>query len=279
MSSSAIAAVAASSSSSTRQRPPTSPPPSIASPSTTPALAHALAQNIPSSSSSSSAPPPPAAPLQSTLPSAETQRHVAQARAAVVATMENMMDSELQWRASTLHSNAAALGKQAKDVRRATEGLRRESDKLAREADVAARRIKELGNVQNWAEVLERDFLVLEDTVRLANRSGSCSCSCSDCGGMSSGGSVASDDEEDNRDPMDVDDEGRGHQDDPLGKKLEHESQGDSSKTRAEAVEMNIDTIQNSVTGTWSEASRSLTDPESSTGRGAKGSDTASTMS
>jgi hypothetical protein len=39
--------------------------------------------------------------------------------------------------------------------------------------------------VQNWAEVLERGFLVLEETVRLANRDGSesGSCSCSECGG------------------------------------------------------------------------------------------------
>ena len=29
--------------------------------------------------------------------------------------------------------------------------------------------MKELGNVQNWAEMLERDFLVLQETMRLAN--------------------------------------------------------------------------------------------------------------
>lgn len=32
--------------------------------------------------------------------------------------------------------------------------------------------VKELGNVQNWAEMLERDFLVLQETVRLANGGG-----------------------------------------------------------------------------------------------------------
>ncbi|KAH8735032.1 hypothetical protein BGZ61DRAFT_443587 [Ilyonectria robusta] len=253
------AAAASSSSSASRSlspRQPTSPPPSIASPSTTPALAHAPAP----------APPPPFAPLQPTLPSAETQRHVAEARSAVVATLENMMDSELQWRATTLHANSAVLGRQAADVQRATDGLRREREKLAREADAAARRLKELGNVQNWAEVLERDFLVLEETVRLANGGGS-SCSCSDCGSGSETGSVMSDDDH-GGDRMDVD----------VGKKLEgaHDEHGDPSKTRADEAEMAIDS--DGATGTWSEASRSLTEPASSTGtgRGAKGSDTAS---
>ena len=129
-----------------------------------------------------------------TLPSPDTQRHVVEARAAVVASMGNLLDSKLQSRARVLHENAAALDKQEREVLRATEGLRRETDKLAREADVAAKKVKELGNVQNWAEVLERGFLVLEETVRLANREGSGgesddadggsggSCSCSDCG-------------------------------------------------------------------------------------------------
>ena len=44
------------------------------------------------------------------------------------------------------------------------------------------RKIKELGNVQNWAEVLERDFLVLEETMRLVREgSGSDGESCSEC--------------------------------------------------------------------------------------------------
>ncbi|KAI8684610.1 Biogenesis of lysosome-related organelles complex 1 subunit 1 [Fusarium keratoplasticum] len=228
-------------------RPPTSPPPSIASPSIAHAHAHAQIPGPSSSSSAQRSPPPPH--LQPTLPSPETQRHVTEARRAVVATLENMMDSELQWRASTLHSNAAALGKQAKDVRRAADGLRRENDRLAREADVAARRLKELGNVQNWAEVLERDFLVLEETVRLANGEGSCSCSCSECGSVGS----------DSEDEMDVDGPKKGVD--------------DHGKTGIEG--MAIDT-GHGMPGTFSDASRSLTDPESSMGRGTKGSDTAS---
>lgn len=109
----------------------------------------------------------------------------------MVATIANLVDSEMQSRATVLHDNAAALDKQEKDVAKATEGLRKEGEKLANEASLAAKQLKEVGNVQNWAEVLERQFVVLGETVRLANggdtdsESGSGSgseCSCSDCG-------------------------------------------------------------------------------------------------
>ncbi|KOS21715.1 hypothetical protein ESCO_001690 [Escovopsis weberi] len=100
------------------------------------------------------------------LPSASTERHITQARAAVVASIGNMLDAELQSRAQMLHDNAAVLDAQERDVARAAGLLGRESARLAKEADGAARKLKEVGNVQNWAEVLERGFLVLEETTR-----------------------------------------------------------------------------------------------------------------
>ncbi|KAM3442588.1 hypothetical protein NHJ13734_002261 [Beauveria thailandica] len=214
----------------------------------------------------------PPSPLLATLPSAETQRHIAEARAAVVASMGNMLDTELQGRAQMLHDNAGALDRQERDVLAATEALRRERERLAREADGAARRLKEVGNVQNWAEVLERGFLVLEETVRLANRrggggggdgsrsgsgSGSGSeCSCSDCGRTLNGEQPAGGDEEIDE----VDGEGR----------------RDQGKGKAKAKE--IDVAMNGLEIT-SDASRSLFDGESSTVDGtgkAKNSETAS---
>lgn len=119
--------------------------------------------------------------IQPTLPSADQERHVAEARSAIVASIENMLDSELQWRGAMLHSNAAALEKQERELVRATEALRRENDKLAKVASDTAKKLKEFGNVQNWAEVLEKDFLVLEETIRLKNegsQSSLCSGSC-----------------------------------------------------------------------------------------------------
>ncbi|KAK8919913.1 hypothetical protein H634G_02852 [Metarhizium anisopliae BRIP 53293] len=237
----------------------------------------------------------PPAPLQQTLPSQETQRHVAEARAAVVASMGNLIDSQLQSRAGILHDNAAALDKQERDVVRATEGLRRETEKLAREADAAARRVKELGNVQNWAEVLERGFLVLEETVRLANRqdggsesmSGSGSCSCSECGGDESGGGGEDEDENEDEDgeygeegmmDVDVDLANSMHRD---GNKVSLEAKGRARQGLAVGADADMVTTEAEAEeggrSTWSDASRSLMEPDSSTGTGrAKGSETAS---
>jgi GCN5-like protein 1 (GCN5L1) len=92
----------------------------------------------------------------------------------------NQHFSALQSRAQNLHANTAQLDKQQKDVVKATEGLKKETEKLRKWADEGQRMVKELGNVQNWAEMLERDFLVLGETIRLANGGGSHSGSGSD---------------------------------------------------------------------------------------------------
>ncbi|EFY88303.1 hypothetical protein MAC_05644 [Metarhizium acridum CQMa 102] len=206
------------------------------------------------------------APLQQTLPSQETQRHVAEARAAVVASMGNLIDSELQSRASILHDNAAALDKQERDVVRATDGLRRETEKLAREADAAARKVKELGNVQNWAEVLERGFLVLEET-------------------SSGGGDDDDDDDDDDGEygeegmmDVDVDLANSLHRD---GNKVSLEAKGRAREGLAVGADVDMATTEPEAEdggrSTWSDASRSLMEPDSSTGTGmAKGSETAS---
>lgn len=53
-------------------------------------------------------------------------------------------------------------------MRAATAGLARHHEEpLRREADRAARQIKELGDVQNWAEMLELDLVKLEECVRI----------------------------------------------------------------------------------------------------------------
>jgi hypothetical protein len=80
------------------------------------------------------------------------------------------LDVTLKSRAQNLHSNSAQLEKQQKELVKETEKMRKETDKLKKVADEGARRVKELGNVQNWAEMLERDFLVLEETMRLVRQ-------------------------------------------------------------------------------------------------------------
>ena len=81
------------------------------------------------------------------------------------------MDSTLKSRAQNLHANNAVLDKQISELQASTKALSKEGDKLKKIADDAARKLKEVGNVQNWAEVMEREFLILEETVRLADAS------------------------------------------------------------------------------------------------------------
>jgi hypothetical protein len=128
-----------------------------------------ISPTLPSTSSSQTHPSPP-------LHSPETTRQIAEARAALEASMTNIGNqhfSSLQSRAQNLHANTAQLDKQQKDVIKATDGLKKETEKLRKWADEGQRMVKELGNVQNWAEMLERDFLVLGETIRLANGGGS----------------------------------------------------------------------------------------------------------
>lgn len=101
---------------------------------------------------------------------ADKTRQIAEARTALEASMKNIgssLDSDLKSRASNLHSNSAALEKQQKALIKETANMKKETDKLKKVADQGMKDIKEIGDVQNWAEVLERDFLVLEETLRL----------------------------------------------------------------------------------------------------------------
>ena len=117
-------------------------------------------------------------------PSPPSARHTTEARTALVASLSNLLDAELHPRATALHAGSAALAKQERELARATGALAAETGRLSREAEVAGRGVKMLGNVQNWAEVLEREFLVLEETVRIVKEgddddecdSGCCSC-------------------------------------------------------------------------------------------------------
>ncbi|KAK1761211.1 hypothetical protein QBC47DRAFT_23850 [Echria macrotheca] len=118
--------------------------------------------NTSTTTTSTSSPPPPPPVM---LPS--SQRQIEEARNAVVASIGNMLDRELSGRAAQLHANNAAIERQERDVGRAIDGLRKENDKLARLATEHTRKVKEIGNVQNWAEMLEREFLIIEETLRV----------------------------------------------------------------------------------------------------------------
>ncbi|PWY89515.1 hypothetical protein BO94DRAFT_490515, partial [Aspergillus sclerotioniger CBS 115572] len=91
-----------------------------------------------------------------------------EAISAFTATLHNTATSyttPLVDRAHTLTTNATNLERQQLDVEKSTAALAKQNDALARVAEEARLGLKEIGDVQNWAEVIERELLVLEDVV------------------------------------------------------------------------------------------------------------------
>ena len=77
-------------------------------------------------------------------------------------------DALFQQRAADLHQNSAGIEKQEADLKKQTDALASESELWQKEIDKATNGLKGFGDLQNWAEMIERDFMVLEETLRLA---------------------------------------------------------------------------------------------------------------
>lgn len=105
----------------------------------------------------------------------EQQQRTAEAKTAFTASLLSVganHDAELRSRAKTLHENTNILSKQEADVARTTADLGKQNEQWEKVTDKARDGLKEIGDVQNWAEVIERDLLVLEETVRMVEEGG-----------------------------------------------------------------------------------------------------------
>ncbi|KAI9935020.1 hypothetical protein ASPWEDRAFT_666894 [Aspergillus wentii DTO 134E9] len=103
-------------------------------------------------------------------PSPSQTQRTTEARAAFTASLQSVganYDAELRDRARNLHDNTAALDKQQADLQRATTELGRQNEQWGKVTDTAREGLKEIGDVQNWAELIERDLLVVEETLRM----------------------------------------------------------------------------------------------------------------
>ncbi|KAF1989028.1 hypothetical protein K402DRAFT_411127 [Aulographum hederae CBS 113979] len=101
----------------------------------------------------------------------EPERRTAEARAAVSASLASIggsYDVEMRRRASDLHANAAAITKQEQELAKQTAAMSKQSVQWQKLADTSTKKLNEIGDIQNWAETIERDLLVLEETLRLA---------------------------------------------------------------------------------------------------------------
>ncbi len=111
-------------------------------------------------------PPTTSPPKPTTTPSP----HTPEARAAFTASLTSAshhLSSTLTTRATDLHANTHAIAKQEADLKAQTGALEKESRRFQKEVEGARGKLKELGDIQNWAEVLERDLLVVEEAVRM----------------------------------------------------------------------------------------------------------------
>ncbi|KAF3482813.1 uncharacterized protein GIQ15_02137 [Arthroderma uncinatum] len=106
------------------------------------------------------------------MPTEESRSNAtAEARAAFTASLTSVgtnLDADLRTRAGTLHDNAAVIEKQQEDLKRTTQEVSKQSKELEKLLDQGQTGLKEVGDLQNFAEVMERDLLVLEETLRLA---------------------------------------------------------------------------------------------------------------
>ena len=137
-------------------------------PQTSCAAPAAMMSSTISSTMSSTATAPPSPSQSEPLP--PDPHRTAEAKAAFTAHLTaigNSHISALESRVSDIHSNSRAISKQEDDLAKSTKKLAEESRKHQKVADDAAGKLKELGDIQNWAEVLERDLLVLEETMRM----------------------------------------------------------------------------------------------------------------
>jgi hypothetical protein len=73
------------------------------------------------------------------------------------------LEAPLRDRAANIQSNAAALERQEAELAENTQRLARQNQQWLGLADETRDGLKEIGDVQNWAELIERDLLALED--------------------------------------------------------------------------------------------------------------------
>ncbi|KAI6862066.1 hypothetical protein KC343_g5909 [Hortaea werneckii] len=122
----------------------------------------------PSSQSSTAVPSPSTAEDEEQ--STPNQKAQTEARAAILATLSaagSHYSALSQHKAQDLHANSQAIANQEAALAKSTQDLEKEGKKWAREAEKATRGLNRFGDLQNWAEMLERDFVVLEETLRL----------------------------------------------------------------------------------------------------------------
>jgi len=89
-----------------------------------------------------------------------------------ITILGDSLDGDLRERITNIHSNSGALENQSRQLKAKTQSLSKTTRQWSGIAEGARGRLKEVGDVQNWAEMIERDLLLLEETLRIVNDDG-----------------------------------------------------------------------------------------------------------
>ncbi|KAK9375004.1 uncharacterized protein V1513DRAFT_431432 [Lipomyces chichibuensis] len=84
-------------------------------------------------------------------------------------SLTHYVDRDLRQRITSVHANAKLISSQSKHIRGQTFALAKETRKWEETAGKASAILKEAGDVQNWAEILEVELSALEETFRIVD--------------------------------------------------------------------------------------------------------------
>ncbi|RPA87154.1 hypothetical protein BJ508DRAFT_301267 [Ascobolus immersus RN42] len=79
------------------------------------------------------------------------------------------LEAPLKAHVQQIHQNAKALDQQTKNLERETAKLSRQTKEWNAVVNKTSRGLKEIGDVQNWAEMIERELAIVEETLRIVD--------------------------------------------------------------------------------------------------------------
>ncbi|KAF8419449.1 GCN5-like protein 1-domain-containing protein [Tirmania nivea] len=82
-------------------------------------------------------------------------------------TLGSQIDADLRDRITTIHQNAQSLETQTRTLKNRTAALSKTTRQWSGMAESARSKLKEIGDIQNWAEMIEHELLVMEEAMNI----------------------------------------------------------------------------------------------------------------
>jgi len=84
-----------------------------------------------------------------------------------IGTLGAQIDGDLRDRITTIHQNAQSLATQTRTLKDRTAVLNKTTRQWSGVAESARSRLKEIGDIQNWVEMIEHELSVIEETMEI----------------------------------------------------------------------------------------------------------------